>query len=32
MAYDAGADPEKNLTGFQPLIIRAYIDTCIYIW
>ena len=24
-----GADPEKNLTGFQPLIIIAYTDTCI---
>ena len=27
---EAGADPEKNLTEFQPLIIITYTDTCIY--
>ena len=32
MVSNAGADPEKNLTGFQPLIIISYTDTCIYIY
>ena len=31
LCITSGADPEKNLTGFQSLIIIAYTDTCIYI-